>query len=1041
MSYQKMWKRCFAGILSAVMVMSSSATEFGLRIVYAEESEIEESSESSTEALSEEIVSAATSVSEESVSIVAVETETETGDEGAIAEETEAETVVAESTEFENINSFEAVLEEETETETTYDSIVQSADELSTEAETEFNMAADLVTASETEAEIVITDLESDENSGITIDWDNTVTEIRVAPYETVVLEVFTLSDESGLSYQWMEMGDVIESEILSSLEIIVTGYSWYCCEVSNGTETTEVDFWVYADTGLSIDSWPEVYVDAGDSSVLTSRVSTDVDCTLEYQWYYFDEDVDEDVYLGTEQTQVIENVTKSRNYYYSVADNYGNVAVGSVSVYVNNNLVVNGGSDIYVSYGDSTMLAVTASADRGELTYQWYKNWELIEGANKAEYTTEESTEYTYYICQVSDEYENTVNAYFYVHITNNLTLSSDLSGDNYVEYGDSITLNVTATADDMNGLSYEWYGSIETVSGEDLTSYTVSNITSYQYVYCRVEDSYGNYEYCYFHIYVNSGLTQESYTSYYEVEEGTTVTLEAPVLVNEGVSLTYEWYHNNTLISGATAETLTTDPITYRSYYECCVEDGYGRSVWFDYIIYVDSGLTIGSPTSNFKVAAGDSVTMDASSAVANEGVALTYQWYEYSEYYGYSSITGATLVTYTVDAIMSYSRYICEVTDEFGKTVRLYYYINVDNGLIVSCDQYEYAVEYGGNVSLSVSASANMGAIIYEWYYYANGYLVTVGDESDFELTDVTQSRYYYCEVSDEYQNSETVAFYVYVDSGLSIGSYMSHYEMEFGDSVTLDASCVTVDEGVTLNYQWYEYNEGYGFTEISGATSEIYMIDAITSYSRYECEVMDEYGQSVWLYYYIYIDNGFTVSGNQWRYAVEYGGSVTLSVDASANTGELSYTWYYFDDYGYQKYVGYDSSLELTDVTCAREYYCNVSDVYQNSEILSFYVYVDSGLQQEDYTGYYWIDPDTTVMLEAPVSVNEGVAVSYRWYKYVEDYGNKIISGAESDTYTTDAITSYTFYECQVTDEYGHSVWFYYYIYRQWFDSDI
>ena len=93
-------------------------------------------------------------------------------------------------------------------------------------------------------------------------------------------------------------------------------------------------------------------------------------------------------------------------------------------------------------------------------------------------------------------------------------------------------------------------------------------------------------------------------------------------------------------------------------------------------------------------------------------------------------------------------------------------------------------------------------------------------------------------------------------------------------------------------------------------------------------------------------------------------------------------------------------------------------------------MDFWVYLDSGLTAEAEG-----DSDVTVpygnkaTLQVSASANEGVGITYQWYKWeTDEEGNEQAVSIEKETgssYETEEITQYTRYYCEVTDSYGNT----------------
>ena len=240
--------------------------------------------------------------------------------------------------------------------------------------------------------------------------------------------------------------------------------------------------------------------------------------------------------------------------------------------------------------------LSVTVEADDiSQLTYEWYKDEKLIEGADSKEYTTDPITQNTFYQFKTADQYGYSAQVGFFIHVDNHLSAYPEGSEeevdtkDIYAKAGTAATLKAIVSAQDMSQLVYRWFDSdnqlIEGQNSTTLTTDPVKEQTSYRF---QAEDQYSNVANVYFYVYVENNL--EAYT---EDEDGDSVTstsiytlpntsvdLTVIVEADDTSQLTYEWYKEGELIEGADSEEYTTDPITEKMSYSFRVSDQYDNS-----------------------------------------------------------------------------------------------------------------------------------------------------------------------------------------------------------------------------------------------------------------------------------------------------------------------------------------------------------------------------------------------------------------------------------------------------------------------------
>lgn len=327
--------------------------------------------------------------------------------------------------------------------------------------------------------------------------------------------------------------------------------------------------------------------------------------------------------------------------------------------------------------------------------------------------------------------------------------------------------------------------------------------------------------------------------------IQPGDDVTLKPnfDVLSRYGVTedtedLTYEWF--------VTGEQKYTGSIYERknvkkAFY--CELMLYSKSFVSGYYIYgfnvvIDNDLSAKAISdTEITLKAGDTATLKVQASCAKGDI--TYVWE------GQGSVSADNPAEFTTAAVTERTSVYCHVSDMYGNTKTIYYYINIENGLKVSAKgSSKVNVPYNEKATLEVEASCDEGELTYAWLDVATYDVLGSGDV--FTTESVTGKKIYRCQVSDKYDNIEFVDFTVNVDNGLKVEAVGStNVIIKQGESVTLKvkASC---NEG-ELTYKW----TGSGVGDDEAATDSItvtYNSNSEISYSTYTCEVTDKYGNS-------------------------------------------------------------------------------------------------------------------------------------------------------------------------------------------------
>ncbi|SEP87582.1 Uncharacterized conserved protein YjdB, contains Ig-like domain [Lachnospiraceae bacterium RM5] len=375
---------------------------------------------------------------------------------------------------------------------------------------------------------------------------------------------------------------------------------------------------------------------------------------------------------------------------------------------------------------------------------------------------------------------------------------------------YNGQKKLEVVATADEMDGIKYEWY-----------KSDYYSNLRGY------------------------NGYSYESIA---------------------GIEINY------TKIDKKTA-TITTDNITKDTSYKCIVIDKYGNEATVCFDICIESNLSawtdneiIGNYSNiYFKEVYADSegnCTLTAESS----GDDITYEWYFDTSGYGeWSVLKKAKSKTLTIRDACDGESYACIVKDKYNNYFVIYYYItttynmnnfnawpegeeNTDNEKIIN-------IKPDTSATFEVSISGDdTSKVTYEWYDCSNDIedeKIDGASSNKYTIDKISSSKYYYCKVFDGYDTTKYVFFYVILDSGYD--AWADGYSTK--DNVKIYAN---TNDKVTLKAASNDENASYSwYTDESDklGSSDKCIVTAGDGVKKYRCYVSFSDGNSKVIYYYV------------------------------------------------------------------------------------------------------------------------------------------------------------------------------------------
>ena len=775
--------------------------------------------------------------------------------------------------------------------------------------------------------------------------------------------------------------------------------------------------------------------------------------------------------------------------------------------------------SSVYVGYGDSAELAVLVDGnDLSGVSYQWSvlrvvmhgegddawtsEEYVNIDGATDSSYVTEPVTERGVYRCIARDAYENSLDVYFTVNLDMHLTAEA-VQSYVYVPLGETATLEVIATSDDPDKISYQWleyrevtYGEGDntwtswdyvTIEGATDSSYTTGPITKKTEYYCRVSDGYGYSRDVWFSAVIDNHFSAQAVQQYVSAALGETATLEVTATSDNPDQITYEWralqkHYNEdggywsewVVIDGATDSSYVTEPVTERTEYYCYVYDGYGnvKSIWFN--VGVETHFTAQAVQESVYVAPGETATL-AVTASSDEPDKITYEWRVVQKHYyedgGYWNeeivIEGATDSSYVTEPITESTEYYCYISDGYGTTQSIRFNVRVDTHFTAEPVERELWVGLGETATLAVAASSDdPDKITYQWYrmerhysadgYWSNEVLIEGATDSSYVTEPITEGTDFTCLVSDGYGNTERLWFYVYVETHFTAQGVQEVVYAALGETATLEVTASS-DDPDRVTYQWFReekhYNENGGYwTEwavIEGATDSSYVTDPVTERGRYRCQVRDGYGNMRELWFYVFVETHLSAEAVQRNVSVNPNETATLEVIASSDDPDkITYQWYMpemrYDENGNpeENWVpiedATDSSYVTDPITEFARYMCQVNDGYGGYISIEFQVRIETNFAAYAANSDVAVPLNSQAELEVIASSDIPEMITYQWSREARHFNDDggywtemiEIEGATGSTLTTDPITEFTTFLCTVSDGYGYTrdIWF-------------
>ncbi len=407
--------------------------------------------------------------------------------------------------------------------------------------------------------------------------------------------------------------------------------------------------------------------------------------------------------------------------------------------------------SNIDECAGNNASFSVSVTATP-PITYQWQQDGSNITGATNSTYsiTGVASGDAGTYTCIVTDSCGTQITSNGGIlTVSTTPAISTQPSSATDCE-GSNVTFDVAATG---SNLTYQWQLDGNNISGATNSTYTISGIAA---------GDAGNYT-C---VVTNVCGTVTSNPASLTVNQAPAITTQPSgitecagnnvsfsVTATGTGTLTYQWQHDGTNISGATGSTydITGVAVGDAGSYTCVVTNACGTITSNTATLTVNQGPAISTQPSDIAACETNDVTF----IINASGVApLTYQWVHDGV-----NISGATNSTLTVTGISSgdAGNYLCVVTDACGTVSSNTATLSINQNTAITTQPVNLTANEGDNVNFTVVATGNN--LAYQWKKdgsnLSNGGNISGVTTSTLSLTSVTTADYgnYNCDVTGD------------------------------------------------------------------------------------------------------------------------------------------------------------------------------------------------------------------------------------------------------------------------------------------------
>jgi PKD repeat protein len=736
----------------------------------------------------------------------------------------------------------------------------------------------------------------------------------------------------------------------------------------------------------------PSISVQPSSSTVCegqsyTFSITASGAAPLTYQWYKGGVSIAN----ANNNTYTISSIQSSdATTYYCIVTNSCNSATSSTaSLTVNSSPnITSQTSSIDVCSGSAAPFSITASGT-APMTYQWYNSAGSIALATSSTYTIGSTTtsDASNYYCKVTNACGTDWTTSIPLTVQSSPSITSQTPSLSKCE-GQSAIFDIQVSG--SSPLTYQWKKDGIAISGAVSSSLLISPVSSNDnasYI-CTATNSCGSVSSTASNLTVNSNVTITSQSSSQTLCEGSSPTLS--VTANGTAPITYQWYNNSGLITGATNNTYSINSIDTSdagNYY--CVATNTCTSTSSNAItINVNEAPSIDNNPVSAIVCENYSTVFSVSASGTNP---MTYQWYNSS-----GIISGATGSSYIIPQVVSSDAgtYYVKATNACGTVTSQNASLTVNTPVSITAQSSSSSVCSGASPSLSITA-AGTSPINYQWY--KDGSAISGATNNSLSLTSVSTSdaANYYVVATNSCNSVPSNTMTLTVNQGPSIVNQPTAQSVCEGTSTQLN---VSASGTAPMTYQWYKAS-----SPITGATNNNYIISSASSTdaASYYVKVTNSCGNVNSQNASLTVNIPANITAQSTSTAVCGGASPSLTITASG-TAPLTYQWYK-DGSAISGATNNAYNLTSVDTSDDATYYAIVTNSCNSDQSNPIILTVNESPSIVTQPISSIACSGSSTMLS--ISSNGTAPLSYQWYK-----GGTPITGAISNTYIIGSVTS-------------------------------
>lgn len=666
---------------------------------------------------------------------------------------------------------------------------------------------------------------------------------------------------------------------------------------------------------------------------------------------------------------------------------------IGAYEIQIHKRFITSQPAAVIACVGTRATFSVSTSIS---VAYQWQKNGVNILGATNRIYPINSviPSDSGYYRCLMSNQNGNITSDSAKLTVKTLPSITTHPFPTNSACLGGSDTFSVTASG--TAPLSYQWYNLNGAVSGGSNSSYIINPIvsSSASTYRCVVTNSCSSANSNGATLTINTPVSLSAISPTNSICVGGTVSFTT--LGTGTAPITYKWYKDGTLISGANSLTyqILNAQTTHAGIYYCkatniCRSDSTNTST-----LTVNAAPSITYQSSADSVCVGQSKNFIIS---ASSSLSVGYQWYFNNIS---NAISGATNNIYTINSVSPTSGgvYYCKATNSCGVATSSAINFTVKTAPTITTQTSNVVVCAAQVATFSVTATGT-APITYRWY--KDNVFISGATSSSYQINSVltTDAGNYYCTITNSCGSINSSVKTLTVNTVPTITYQSPNDSVCLGQSKSFN---ITTSGSSPIAYQWYFPNIA---TAISGATNNFYTINSVASShgGTYYCKATNTCSSATSSVINFTVKTAPVITTQSSNLVLCATQQANFSVTA-AGTGPITYKWYK-DNVFISGAVS--SAYQISSVTTADAgyYYCIISNSCGsiNSATISLVVNTVPTITYQS--------PNDSACLGQSKSFNITATgsspITYQWY-----FPNiaTAISGATNNFYTINSVAS-------------------------------